>query len=59
VILPSVLSVSEVTVWKANERKRLQRIENGEWRKVSGSPEGKLGLASFLAGSDNRIVRGI
>ena len=29
VVLPSVLSASEVTVWKASERKRLQRIENG------------------------------
>ena len=53
VVLPSVLSASEVAVWKASERRRLQRIENGVWRKVLGAPgyapvctlQGEIGLS--------------
>ena len=34
VVLPGVLNASEVMVWNEREKERLQRIENGVWRKV-------------------------
>ena len=37
VILPSVLHASQVIVWKKSEREKLQRIENGVWRKIFGA----------------------
>ena len=57
VVLPSVLSSGQVMVWKRSERDRLQRIENGVWRKVFAAPsytpvaalQGEIGCSSVYA----------
>jgi len=38
IVLPTVLSSGDVMVWKKDERERMQRIENGVWRRVFGVP---------------------
>ena len=57
VVLPSVLSSDEVMVWTKSERDRLQRTENGVWRKVFMAPsytpvaalQGEVGCSSVHA----------
>ena len=62
VILPGVLSSSEVSVWRSGEKKELQTIENGVWRRILKAPDftpvaalqGEVGCSSVLA----RDIRG-
>ena len=57
VVLPGVLSANEVLVWTKAERQKLQRIENGVWRKVLRAPpyapvvalQGEVGCSSVDA----------
>lgn len=57
VVLPSVLSADGVIAWRKNEREKLQRIENGVWRRVfkaaSHTPvvalQGEIGCSSVEA----------
>ena len=57
VVLPGVLSVAEVMPWNENELDKLQRIENGVWRKVLRAPDctaiaalqGEIGCSSVRA----------
>ena len=54
VVLPCVLSCTEVMVWRKAQRDKLQRIENNVWRKVMGAPgyapvvtlQGEVGCSS-------------
>lgn len=57
VVLPGVLNSGQVMVWNKNERLKLQRVENGVWRKVLGAPsytpvvalQGEVGCSSVEA----------
>jgi len=57
VVLPSVLISSEVIVWREREKERLQRIENGVWRRIFGAPsytpvaalQGEVGCSSVAS----------
>jgi len=62
VVLPSVLASSGVIVWRKRELEKLQRIENGVWRKIFGAPsytpvaalQGEIGC-STVEGRDSKI----
>ena len=57
VVLPGVLSSDGVIAWRKNERDKLQRIENGVWRRVFKAPsytpvmalQGEIGCSSVEA----------
>jgi len=56
VVLPSVLTSSAVVVWKRKEIDRLQKIENGVWRKIFRAPsytpvaalQGEVGCSTVI-----------
>jgi len=57
VILPSVLKSSQVVVWSRTEKEKLQRIENGVWRRIFDAPsytpvsalQGEVGCSSVVS----------
>jgi len=57
IVLPSVLNASSVVVWRVQDSMKLQRIENGVWRKTLGAPsytpiaalQGEVGCSSVTA----------
>jgi len=57
VVLPSVLKSSQVIVWNKTEKGRMQRIENGVWRKIFDAPsytpvvtlQGEVGCSSVIS----------
>ena len=57
VVLPGVLHAGEVMVWNRTEMEKMQRIENGVWRRVMRAPtytpvaglQGEVGCSSMKA----------
>ena len=57
VILPRVLYGSEVLVWTVSDMEKIQRVENGVWRRVLRAPDftpvvtlqGEVGCSSVIA----------